>query len=140
MSEDDGYSSLHKSSQDFFNDSFYESPDSGIRILDVCELKDEQWFDEPNEKLDGWDPNLKVKDEPLDYEEMEDTPWNSQQKYEAVDQGTQHFDCKPGDLDFKPKFENQRMEDTLLFSDVDEKVVSLQQITVIFLKLFKNLL
>jgi hypothetical protein len=129
MSEDDGYSSFHKS-QDFFTDSFYESPDSGIKILDVCELNDSQWFDEPSEKLDGagWDPNFKVKDEPADCYDMEDdTMWSSQQKYEAFDQGTQHFDCKPVDLDFKPKFENQFTEDSILPSGVDGKVVRCPQ-------------
>lgn len=128
MSEDDGYGSFHKSRKDFFDDSFYESPDSGIKILDVCELNDEQWFDQPNEKPDeaGWDPYFKVKDEPVDYDEIDDTLWNSQQKYGAIDQGTQHFDCKPEELDFKPKFENQQIENCSLPQDVDEKVVGYQ--------------
>jgi len=105
MSEEDSYETLHQYHGNFENDSFYESPGSGIKILDVCELKDEQWFSDPYEKQEQtkellWDPNFKIKDEPIDYDDnLAETSWREDylmdQKPEISERGTQLSFYKP---------------------------------------------
>ncbi|XP_065344976.1 zinc finger protein 26-like [Cloeon dipterum] len=63
---------------DFSDSSFYERPDSEIKIVEVCALKDVQWIDDPIEKEDfeyGVEPEVKIKEEPPDHDEYEESEW-----------------------------------------------------------------
>ncbi|XP_059483306.1 zinc finger protein 624-like [Neocloeon triangulifer] len=68
--------------RDFAKDSFYESAESDIKILEVCALKDEQWFDEyprqdfKEEPEAEWNP-ARIKEEPPVYDDStEESTWH----------------------------------------------------------------